>query len=97
MTRHLEVNIHVQRRLCIAGDVCNYALEDLRFVGCGAHSSIQILELDLLPSKVIVEPVELAAPVFFSIFVVEVMSFDPFSHCGGVFLQDAPHLRESEA
>ena len=77
--------------LRVTCDVSDNAFEDLRLVRCGAHVSIQVLQLDLLAPKVVPEAVKLACFVLFAILGFKSVAFYSLPHQGGVFIQDTAH------
>lgn len=68
------------------------SLEYLRLVRFCARLCIQILELDLLTPKIVVEATKLAAIILISAFIFKSMRLDALSHLRRVFIKNASHL-----
>lgn len=64
----------VQGGLCISIDMSNNATKDRRILfSLRPELRVKILQLDLLPTKVIVKSSELRPFVFFTLFMIEVV------------------------
>jgi hypothetical protein len=81
----------VQGRLRVAGDMRDYALEDLWLVRLSPDFGVQILKLDLLAPEVISETIKCALAVFFATFILEGVAFDALADLRRVLLEHAPH------
>lgn len=79
--------------LGVAGDMRDYTLEYLRFVACRClQLDIEILQLDLFPSKIIAKPAKLTPLIFLASFVREGMVLDSLAHSCRVLFQEVPHF-----
>ena len=73
--------LHMERRLGVSGNMGDDALEYLWFVSRrSAQFGIKILELDLLPPKVVAKPPECTPLIFFSGLVREGVVLDALAH-----------------
>lgn len=81
----------MQGRLCIARYMRNDTLEYLRLVRIGSRIRILVLELQLFAAKVVSKAMELAALVFFTIFILKGVAFNALPHNGGILVQNAAH------
>lgn len=82
----MDKTLHMKRGLGVTGDMSNYALEDLGLVRGSAQIGIEVLELDLFAPEVVAEAAKRAALVLVTIFIVELVAFDSFSHLRRVFI-----------
>lgn len=76
----LERNLHMKRRLSVASDMSNYALEDLRLARSSTHIGIKVLEFDLFAPEVVSEAAKGATLVLFPILIFKLVPFDSLSH-----------------
>jgi hypothetical protein len=60
--------------------------------GRRAKLSIEVLELYLLPSKILREPPELGSLIFFTRFILERVPFNPFADGFRILLQSTTHF-----
>jgi len=85
-------SLHMKRRLGVAGDMGNDALKDLRLVSASCTQfDVEVLQLDLLSSKIITKTSELALLILLAIFSVELMAGYALPHGLGILFQAAAH------